>query len=146
MGERGMIKLIPILPTKVLANWHKLAGDVRSVLKYSNGDMTEETTLNNLLSGDMVLMAAFKDDKHIGHVILSFKKCLSGENVLTVVQAYVKKECPFDAFTEICKEVVNLAKKHGCNKVKCYSLRKGMARRLEPIGFKPSYVEYVKEV
>jgi hypothetical protein len=142
-----MIKIIHLYDTTgIIKNWHFFIEGIETVLEHAEKDQSIESVLNNLMSGKWFMWTVFIDKKYVGFFVGREDVTPYGEKSFLIVQCYLKKGTPKEAFGEIAKECETLAVKAKYDKVKCYSLRKGMEKKLNMLGYKIGYIEYYKEV
>lgn len=141
------VKIIHLYDTTAIAkNWHFFVEGVEKVLDHSEKDMNITFVYNNLMAGRWYMFTVFNNNKYVGFFIVKEDSTPFGERNVIVVQCYLKPGTDKNIFGEVVKECEELAKKSKCQKVKCYSLRKGMEKFVKPFGYKTGYIEYYKEV
>lgn len=144
----GELKLMMITDPKVLLDkFGYFIEGLESILKYTHGDSTLSGIFEKVLGGQYHLWVAFYDNTYAGLMTTRFEDIPQGKKFLTIMHVYTKPNIPQDMWIQGYKEVENLAKKYGCNALRMWTEReKGFTRKLKKDGWKPMYVEFVKEV
>lgn len=141
-----MIKVIQVRQDAIAKHFGNFTKGVEKVLDHSDTDLDLVTVYNNLLTGLYLMWAIYQDTRLVGFYVGRYDLRMDGTVDFVAVQFYIVPDADSDLFAEIEKAVCATAKQSKCKRVRCYSMRKGMGKRLIPLGYKEGYVEYVKEV
>lgn len=144
------MRVIPLYnPEAILKAWPLLTPGLERVLEFSNGDDDLTLVLNEALAGHLLIWLVLDD----GGVYSGFTTtCIrvSGTHpphkYLVFNHTYKHPKADFHKFIEAILEITTeFAEKQGCDSMRLYSLRP-LEKMVKAFGFKPSYVEYVKEL
>ena len=143
-----MFKLIPLYNTEsVLKNWKHLSEGMEKVLTYSNNDTNMDEVLNNILSGKLLMWIGFDNNEYCGFVTTSWEVKPTIGKFLWIVHAYGKQGLDPSVLSQALNRLVKYAQEFKAKRVKFYTLRdKAWERKLKKHKFKPSYVEFIREV
>lgn len=128
---------------KILNCWATITKGLEITHEYSNGDMSLAKVLNELLSGDLLLWLGFLDGKYCGFITVRKDINIQALTYLSIVHLFIKPGIESNIFLNGLEEIKEFAKEQNCQKLRFWTLRKGWERKLIPIGFKQSYIEYV---
>ena len=138
--------LYKIESEKILNCWTTIIKGVEIVNEFSIGDMSLAKVLNDLLSGELLLWMGFADGKYCGFVTVRKDTNIGANTFLSIVHLFIKPGTDRDLFLKGLEDVKKFAKEQGCQKMRFWTLRKGWERRLIPMGFKQSYIEYTLDL
>lgn len=147
-----IVKLMPVIErpgqqSKLFGIWHYLADGVRKVLEYVDGDETEVTIYNALLSGQVWLQIIFADDKYAGFVCGKIDSVPNGKTFMTILYAYVKENLGEAIGLEVVRLIEESAKKCKCDVVKFSTLRDAsFTKKLSDKGYRKTYVTFRKDL
>lgn len=131
---------------KILNCWNTISKGLEIVHEFSNGDMSLPKVLNDLLAGDLLLWMGFADGKYCGFVTVRKDININANNYLSIVHLYIKQGTDKQIFLNGMDNLKPFAKEQGCHKMRFWTLRKGWERKLIPMGFKQSYIEYTLDL
>ncbi len=131
---------------KILNCWQTITKGVEIVHEFTNGDMSLAKVLNDLLSGDLLLWMGFMDGKYCGFVTVRKDTNVNALTFLSMVHLFIKPGTNKEIFLNGLDEIKKFAKEQGCQKMRFWTLRKGWEKRLVPMGFKQSYIEYTLDL
>jgi len=131
---------------KILNCWQTITKGIEIVHEFTNGDMSLAKILNDLLSGDLLLWMGFLDGKYCGFITVRKDINVDATNFLSMVHLFIKPGINKETFLQGLDDIKKFAKEQGCQKMRFWTLRKGWERRLVPMGFKQSYIEYVLDL
>jgi hypothetical protein len=129
--------------------WAALLPGFQKVLEYASSDMSLAKIMAQLMSGQVICWIWEGTE---GRLIDGFTTTRvdepgpPGEKYLVIYQSWVHPDVQPLTLTQKTHDFFEgYAKELKCNKIKVYSLR-DIGRWMSHYGFKPSYVEYEKEV
>jgi hypothetical protein len=150
--KKGRVEIIALDRPDVARDFltdkfHHVMEGFESVLKYTHGEHPLNTVYQRIYAGEMMLWLAWLDGKFCGFFTTRVEDTPQGTKVLTVLHAYIKPGTEQLLFTEGMKEIERVAKKYNCDLVRFFTFRdRGFMRKLSKHGYKPAYVEFVKEI
>ena len=131
---------------KVLNCWGTITKGVEIVNEFANGDMSKAKVLNDLLAGDLLLWMGFLDGVYCGFITVRKDTNIDAKTFLSIVHLFIKPGTSKETFLNGLGALKKFAKEQGCQIMRFWVLRKGWEKRLIPIGFKQSYIEYTLDV
>lgn len=139
------MELYPLTNKEDIAEvWPYLIEGFKETLKYSNGDDSLATILNDSLNGFLTIFIGIEDNKIIGFVTIRLREYPIKR--LIIDHAWQSKDIkPFTYTKNVLNKIENYAKSLGCVDIRTYSLR-NVEKYYQRFGFKPSYREYKKEL
>lgn len=142
-----MVSLKLIEPSAVIKNWHFFIDGFRKVLEYVDGDQTEDSIFNDLMSNRLSMQVIFNNDKYAGFVTGRFDFQPNGDKNMFINHMFIKEGSSNEVFTDIQKEMERKAKDTQCKRLVFLTKRgKGFENRLKDFGYKIRYVELSKEI
>ena len=143
-----MFKLIPLYNTEsVLKNWKHLSEGMEIVLSHSNGDSDIDEVLNDILSGKLLMWIGFDNNEYCGFVTTIWEIKPTVGKFLLIAHAYGRNGLDPSVLMQGLDRLVKYAQEFKAKRVKFYTLRdKAWERKLRKYKFKPSYVEFIREV
>lgn len=140
------MKIIPVRQDVIPKHFGHFIEGVEKVLDHSDHDLDLATVYNHLLSGAYLMYAVYEEKKLLGFYVGRYDLKPDGSVDFVVVQFYLKPDVDSDTFALVEKALCDIAATTKCKRVRCYSLRKGMGKRLIPLGYREGYIEYIKEI
>lgn len=93
------------------------------------------------------MQVIFHNDKYAGFLTGFIEEKPQAKKVLAIAHMYLKPELPKDVFNEVSNEMDKFAEKYNCDIIRFYTQReKGFQFRLKDLGWKQSYVCFVKPI
>lgn len=127
---------------KILQCWEHITEGLKIVGDYTKEDMSLAETLNEILSGNLLLWMGFVDSKYSGFVTTRIDRNPNSTTWLSLIHCYIKDGTNPDLCLWSIEQLKEFALKQKCQKIRLWSPRKGWKRKLEPFGFKESYIQY----
>ena len=127
---------------KILNCWQHITEGLEAVGEYTKEDMSLSETLNNILSGNLLLWMGFIDGKYSGFVTTRIDRNPDSTTWLSLIQCYIKPGSDTRLLFYSIEQLKEFAKKYKCDKIRLWSKRKGWGHKLKTIGFKQSYIQY----
>lgn len=131
---------------KILNCWDTITKGLESVIEFTTGDMSLAKILNELLSGELLLWLGFVDGKYRGFVTVRKDMNINARNFLSIIHLFIKPDTDKEIFLNGLSNLKQFAKEQGCQAIRFWSLRDGWKRKLIPMGFKQTYIEYTLEL
>ena len=142
-----MVSLKLIEPSAVIKNWHFFIDGFRKVLEYVDGDQTEDSIFNDLMSNRLSMQVIFNNDKYAGFVTGRFDFQPNGDKNMFINHMFIKDGSLPEIFKEVQMEMEKKAREVQCKRIVFLTNRdKGFDKKLREFGFKTRYVELVKEI
>ncbi|MHC4616398.1 MAG: hypothetical protein ACYTEQ_01460 [Planctomycetota bacterium] len=134
-------------PKVLIDKWGYFTEGLENVLKYTHGETTLASIFQQALANEIHIWVAFMDKEYIGFMTTRFDDTPQGKKYFSVLHAYVKPHVDKEFWEQQNIEVDKIAKKYDCSFIRMWTAReKGFARKLARYGWKPMYVEFIKEV
>lgn len=127
---------------KILNCWQYIVEGLEIIGEQTKEDMSLAETLNNILSGDLLLWMGFIDGIYKGFVTTRIDKNPDSTTWLSLIQCYIKPGADKDFYAWGIEEMKIFAIKNKCQKMRIWTNRKAYERKLRPLGFKESYIQY----
>lgn len=116
---------------------------VEKVLHHSDGDMSYDKFVNDVFRGGLILWLVFdKTGKYAGFITTRIDDNLNANRYCSLIHLYIHKDQDRDTFLDGFEEIKKFAKATGCHALRLWTTRNGWEKRLIPLGWKQSYVEY----
>lgn len=127
---------------KILNCWQVITEGLEVVNEYTKEDMSLAETLNEILSGNLLLWMGFIEGKYGGFVTTRIDRNPDSTTWLSLIQCYIKPGADQGLLFYSIEQLKEFAAKHKCAKMRLWSRRKGWGRKLESVGFKESYIQF----
>lgn len=148
------LKLMPLYnPQAILTGFGKISEDLIKVFDKTDSREADLTTvMNNALAGNVLLWLVFWKKQYVGFFVVRI--VVTGTEPqhkhLWIEQGYRKssvgRESDRDLVGEAIQYIENWANAQGCTEAHIQSSRKGYERFIDKYGYRPTVVEYVKEI
>lgn len=115
---------------------------IESVLTKTEGDISFQSILNDIFAGKLLLWIAYNEGNYVGFVTTRIDEVLNAKKYLSLVHCFIKKGQPKTMFELGVKHLEDFGKKVGCDAMRLWTIRDGWEKRLIPLGWNQSYVEY----
>ena len=153
-------KLIPVYDTNaIFKNWNCYAEGMEKVLAHTvSGDSNLITVRAELLSGKLLLWEGLLDNVYCGFATTKTEQVAAPEvtgvnRFLSIIHLYIKsdlskfsKASSNEIFINGMKILNEFAKNMKCDQLRMWTPREEYGQKIEPLGWKKTYVEYVLEV
>ena len=140
-------KLIPLYdPEAIFRTWRFIRNGIEAVLENSGDDTSIEKIFNELMAGKLLLWIGFVNNEYVGFVTTQITDVPTCGKFLWIVHAYKKTKVPSMWLLEGLKKLEAFAKERQCKSIRFYAKEKPWQEKLIALGYKPGYIEYVKEV
>ncbi|KKN66847.1 hypothetical protein LCGC14_0467150 [marine sediment metagenome] len=134
-------------PGVIAKTWGHYIEGMESVLKYSHGESSLSNVYQKLIRGELTLWVGFMGKKYIGFYTTNYTDVPQGKKILTIVHAYMRPGTPRDAYAFGLQHIEEVAVKYSCDIIRFWTIRtKGFEKRMEKQGYKPTFVEFAKEL
>jgi hypothetical protein len=141
------LRIIPVYNLRAVLNtWHLYVEGIDAVLRNSGDDTNLEKIYNEIMAGNLLLWVAFIDDRYSGFLTTSFADIPMSGKTLWVVHAFKCKKVPTEFLLEALGMIEQFAKEKDCNSLKFYAIRKPWIDKLEKMGFREGYTEFIREI
>jgi hypothetical protein len=121
--------------------WPTLSSMLVEVLKHTHGEETEWSVRKAVLDNNISVVLLYENNMIEG--FFTVNPC---KDILYIPHTYINKRKPKEYLILMNNKIEEIGKEFGCKVIQAYSDRKGMMRRLKPLGWKQGYVEYIKEI
>ena len=119
----------------------RILPDLKTAIKASCGETNPSIVRDQVYSGEWSFFLVLRDSQYVGFAITEVQKTLKGDFVnIVFAHCHDKEGTVFGRH-----QIEEWAREQGYRGVKALSVRPGMARILCSDGYKPRFVEYVKE-
>ncbi|MEW6776178.1 MAG: hypothetical protein AB1405_07785 [Bdellovibrionota bacterium] len=144
-------EFLPIQPVQLGRVWPLVAPGVAECLEGGRGEASPESVLRDLATGGKLLWLGLSGEKLVGFAVT---QVVPGNfwSELLLYLVWIAPHAGGDFLKDGLPTFEEYGRSVGCKRVVFYSARektrsgKAFSRRVEEIGFKPHYVEYVKEI
>lgn len=127
---------------KILNCWQHIVEGFEVVGEQTKEDMSLAETLNNILAGNLLLWMGFVDGVYRGFLTTRIDRNPDSTTWLSLIQCYIKPGTDKDFYAWGIEEMKAFALKNKCHKMRIWTNRRGFERKLKPLGFKESYIQF----
>ena len=148
-----MITIIPLVNNNgnpnieaIMNGWKYYSKGMTKVIIHSKEDLTIDLALNQILSGFVILNLILEDDIYKGF-FTSRIDIIGGKRCFAINQMFLDSRGDNEFLFKMDTEIMEITKRFDCSHIYFWTTReKGFKEKLESIGYKPTYTEFVKEV
>lgn len=141
------LKLIPVYNLQAVLNtWYLYVDGIEAVLRNSGDDTNIEKIYNEIMAGNLLLWVGLLDGVYAGFLTTCFQEIPMSGRSLWIVHTFKCKKVPTDFLLEGLEIVEKFAREKNCKRLKFYAIRKPWIDKLERLGFKEGYTEFIREV
>ena len=120
----------------------EMTDGIESVLNKNIGDMSFQVIINEILQGKLLLWVGFLKGKYIGFVTTRIDDNIGAKRYLSVIHLFIKKGESKEIFENGFAQLRAFGEKTNCDEMRMWTIRDGWERRLIPLGWKQTNIEY----
>ena len=132
-------------PEAVFVVWAKYVEGAEAILRKAGKDTNLHQLRQDIFERKLVFWEAMLDNTYCGFLTTRVDTMPTGLIMCSIIHLYIKPQTPEEVFLEGMKIMEDKATKSGCHCIRMWSMRdKAFTKRLEPLGWKQGYVEFIK--